>query len=109
MALALEDYNFGQNHYQIAVCAIELAMDHKPSNREMTSVLLSDLYQHFLTERDMERAFDKLLANLPDLVLDTPDAPTILGNFIARSVADDTLAPRFLQNYQGKVECDLAK
>lgn len=109
VALALEDYNFGVNHYQIAVCAIELAMDHKPSNREMTSVLLSDLYQHFLTERDMERAFDKLLANLPDLVLDTPDAPTILGNFIARSVADDTLAPRFLQNYQGKVECELAK
>merc|ERR1711911_65131 len=33
----------------------------------------------------------------------------ILGNFIARSVADDTLAPRFLLNYQGKVECELAK
>jgi programmed cell death protein 4 len=50
-----------------------------------------------------------LLRNLPDLVLDTPEAPTILGNFIARSVADDTLAPRFLHNYQGKVECELAK
>ncbi|EFX76396.1 hypothetical protein DAPPUDRAFT_306119 [Daphnia pulex] len=109
VALALEDYNFGENRYLIAVVAIELAMDHKPSNREMTSVLLSDLYQHYLTEREMEKALDQLLRNLPDLVLDTPDAPTILGNYIARSVADDTLAPRFLQNYQGKVECDLAK
>ena len=54
-------------------------------------------------------ALDQLLRNLPDLVLDTPEAPTILGNFIARSVADDTLAPRFLHNYQGKVECELAK
>ena len=52
---------------------------------------------------------DKLLQNLPDLVLDTPEAPTILGNFIARSVADDTLAPRFLHRYQGKVDCELQK
>lgn len=67
-----------------------------------------------LSVRDSSRflfqtALDKLLKNLPDLVLDTPDAPTVLGNFIARSVADDTLAPRFLHNYQGKVECELAK
>ena len=107
--MALEDYNFGENRYQVAVLAIELAMDHKPSNREMTSLLLSDLYQRFLGERDMEKALDQILRNLPDLVLDTPEAPTILGNFIARSVADDTLAPRFLCSYQGKVECDLAK
>jgi programmed cell death protein 4 len=53
--LALEDYNFGENRYQVAVLAIELAMDHKPSHREMTSLLLSDLYQRFLTEREMEK------------------------------------------------------
>lgn len=52
----MEDYNFGENRYHIAVLAIELAMDHKPSNREMTSVLLSDLYgQHLLCEREIER------------------------------------------------------
>jgi len=107
--LSLDDYNFGDKRYMVAVLAIELAMDHKPSNREMTSLLLSDLYQRFLTGRDMEKALDQLLRNLPDLVLDTPEAPTILGNFIARSVADDTLAPRFLLSYQGKVECGLAK
>lgn len=88
--MSLEEYNFGEKRYQVAELAIELAMDHKPSNREMTSVLISDLYQRFLTERDIEKALDQLLRNLPDLVLDTPEAPTILGNFIARAVADDT-------------------
>lgn len=107
--LSLEEYNFGDRRYQVAVLAVELAMDHKPSSREMTSILLSDLYERFLGERDIQKALDQLLRNLPDLVLDTPEAPTILGNFIARSVADDTLAPRFLLNYQGKVECELAK
>lgn len=37
-----------------------------------------------------------LLANLPDLILDTPEAPTLLGNFIARSVADDCIPPKYV-------------
>lgn len=53
--MSLEEYNFGNNRYQVPVLAIELAMDHKPSNREMTSILLSDLYERFLSERDIEK------------------------------------------------------
>lgn len=37
-----------------------------------------------------------LLSNLPDLILDTPEAPTLLGNFIARSVADDCIPPKYV-------------
>jgi programmed cell death protein 4 len=33
---------------------------------------------------------------LPDLVLDTPDAATVLANFLARAVADDCLPPRYV-------------
>lgn len=40
--------------------------------------------------------YDLLLANLPDLILDTPEAPTLLGNFIARSVADDCIPPKYV-------------
>lgn len=46
----------------------------------------------FLT-RFQFTGFDLLLSNLPDLILDTPEAPTILGNFIARAVADDCIPP----------------
>jgi hypothetical protein len=41
-------------------------------------------------------AFDELLARLPDLVLDTPDADVVLANFLARAVADDCLPPRYV-------------
>lgn len=41
-------------------------------------------------------AFESLLENLPDLILDTPDAIVVLGNFIARAVADDCLPPKFV-------------
>ena len=47
--------------------------------------------------------YDTLIKNLSELVLDTPEAPTILGNFIARSIADDCIPPKFLQGYKGKV------
>lgn len=47
--------------------------------------------------------YDTLIKNLNELVLDTPEAPTILGNFIARSIADDCIPPKFLQSYKGKV------
>ncbi|CAH1155166.1 unnamed protein product [Phaedon cochleariae] len=75
---------------------IEIAMDHKPSHREMTSVLISDLFPHTVTESDISKAFESLLANLNDLILDIPDAPTVLGNFIARAIADDCIPPKFI-------------
>jgi programmed cell death protein 4 len=76
--------------------AIEIALEHKNSHREMTSVLLSDLYGRCLIASDYERGFDMLLNNLPDLILDTPDAPHLLGNFIARAVADDCMPPKYV-------------
>merc|ERR1712209_150146 len=37
------------------------------------------------------------------MILDTPDAVTILGNFMARCIADDCIPPKFLQSYKGNV------
>lgn len=82
--------------------AIEMAMEHKNSHREMTSVLISDLYGKCLTARDFEKGFDLLLAQLPDLILDTPDAPHVLGNFLARAVADDCLPPKYVHQLAKK-------
>ncbi|XP_018323320.1 programmed cell death protein 4 [Agrilus planipennis] len=84
--------------------AIEIAMDHKSSHKEMTSVLISDLFGHVITEVDIAKAFESLLANLPDLIIDIPDAPTVLGNFVARAIADDCIPPKFIQTAKGKCE-----
>lgn len=109
VALSLEELNINSKRYKILVIATMLGMDRKPSQRELTSVLISDLYPEVLTNRDIARGFDELLQNLPDIVLDTPDAPVILGNFIARAVADDCLPPKFVQSYKGRVECGFAR
>ncbi|EDW00323.1 programmed cell death protein 4 [Drosophila grimshawi] len=75
---------------------VEIAMDHKDSQREMTSVLISDLYGRVITGKDIEKGFNMLLDNLPDLILDTPEAPVMLANFMARAIADDCMPPKFV-------------
>ncbi len=95
--------NLGARRWMIVSILVELAMDHKPSHRELASELISDLYLKVVSQRDIGRAFDALLSQLPDLTLDAPDAPAILGNFMARAVADDCIPPRFIQNYKGHV------
>ena len=39
-----------------------------------------------------------LLEELSELSLDTPDAPEVLGNFMARAVADDCIPPAYIAN-----------
>jgi len=95
--------NIGTRRWMIPYLAIELSMDHKPSHREMTSQMISELYQKVISQRDIGKAFDFLLRQLTDLILDTPDAATILGNFMARCIADDCIPPKFLQSYKGNV------
>lgn len=57
--------------------AVSLSLEGKASHRELTSRLLSDLSGKILSQSDMARAFDKMLKELPDLILDTPEAPQV--------------------------------
>lgn len=96
-AMSIHESVFVDRRDYLVQLIIEIAMDHKPSHREMASVLISDLFGHVITESDITKAFENLLANLSDLILDIPDAPTVLGNFIARAIADDCIPPKFLK------------
>ena len=44
------------------------------------------------------------MRQLPDLILDTPDACEALGNFLARAIADDCIPPKFLHSYKGNAD-----
>lgn len=95
VADALEDLLNPEWKPLVTKAVVGIAFDHKQSQREMTSVLISDLYGRSVTRDDICAGFDLLLANLPDIMLDTPEAPHLLGNFIARAVADDCIPPKY--------------
>ncbi len=75
---------------------VTLGLEEKAANREQASVLISDLYGQVLNAREVGNGFDLILQQLEDLALDTPDVTEAVGNFIARCVADDCLAPAFI-------------
>lgn len=99
VAESLEDFNIWNLKHEIVHVLLTLVMEEKAANREKASVLLSDLYGQLLNTRDIAAGFDLLLRELEELSLDTPDAADILGNFIARCVADDCLPPAFVSNH----------
>ncbi|XP_072039315.1 programmed cell death protein 4-like [Amphiura filiformis] len=97
----------GCSRHAVPALAVTLSMEKKAQHKELTSILLSELYGKWqLSEEELSIAFHSVLTNLTDCCLDSPDAPQVVGQFIARAVADDVLPPVFLTQYKGKVEDD---
>ncbi|XP_065175633.1 programmed cell death protein 4-like isoform X2 [Sycon ciliatum] len=96
---SLEQYNFCGVEPQIIISIIEYALEHTSYMRELTSILISDLYGVTLCVDDYVSAFTNLLDNLEELCLDTPDCAVALGKFMARSIADDCLPPAFIKSF----------
>ncbi|XP_003741060.1 programmed cell death protein 4 [Galendromus occidentalis] len=95
--MSLEELNLSNVRAALVALVVQLSLERKPSHREMCSVLLSDCYDRILEEEDYENGFKLLLESIGDISLDTPEAATWIGNFAARCIADDCLAPKFLQ------------
>ena len=62
---------------RVVELAVSLALDRKASHRELTSVLISDLYGKAINPKDIQMGFDGLLNNLKDLTIDSPEAPKV--------------------------------
>ncbi|XP_060538328.1 programmed cell death protein 4-like [Pantherophis guttatus] len=105
----LRNLNLGGHKAAVSSLAVVLSLEGKASHRELTSRLLSDLVGKVLSAEDIAAAFDGMLHDLPDLILDTPEAPQMLGQFIARAVADHALPLNFLERYKGRVDCEHAR
>ena len=60
---------------------INLALDRKATQRELSSVLLSEMYSRLVPDDQYQVAFTSLFKDLPDLTIDTPNAPEV-GNLV---------------------------
>eukprot|EP00066_Takifugu_rubripes_P006900 XP_003972014.1 PREDICTED: programmed cell death protein 4 [Takifugu rubripes] len=109
VAEQLSELNLGPMRSEVPLLAVSLALEAKASQRELTSRLLADLCGPVLTCGNLESAFDKLLWELPDLVLDTPGAPQLVGQFIARAVSDQILSESYIDGYKGRVNCEYTR
>ncbi|XP_072924013.1 programmed cell death protein 4-like isoform X2 [Hemitrygon akajei] len=106
VATLLHQMNLGNKKSKLPLLSVTMSLEGKSSHRELISQLLADLNGKQLLAEDMVKAFDQLLHELPDLILDTPEAPQMVGQFVARAVADHVLSADFLDSYKGKVDCE---
>lgn len=104
VATSLDEVNISKMRPRVVELAVSMGLDRKASHRELTSVLISDLYGKAIKAKDIQQGFDGLLNNLKDLTIDYPEAPKVLGQFIARAVADDCLPPKYIHSYKGSVD-----
>lgn len=96
IALSLQELDHPEFSHYFVKKAITMAMDRHDAEREMTSVLLSTLYNEALSSEEMKRGFYDVISSIQDLSLDVPDASDLLALFICRAVSDDALPPAFV-------------
>lgn len=99
----------GDEKHKLVYLIIEMGLEHKPHHRELCSVLISDLYGSILTPEELMQGFDDVLNDLADITIDCPEAPSMVGKFLARAVADDCIPPKFVANHAGRISCVQAR
>lgn len=119
----LNGVNMSKQKYLVFVVLITLSMEKKNEFRELTSQLIDDLVKpvpligpgviknnknkFFATTTDLGDGILLLVKNMPELILDTPDADTVLGKFIARMIADKTIGASVLEDVKATaLECE---
>lgn len=97
---SLKELNINHLKHRVVYLIVSLVMEKKGAQRELASLLLSDLYgERIIFLEELELGFQALLNSLTELKLDTPDATQVLGQFMARCVADDCLKPGFIKEH----------
>lgn len=105
VATSLVECNIQNIKREVVHTLVTVALEESASHRELASVLISDLYGScVINSHDVTEGFDLLLEELDELSLDTPDAADVLGNFMARAVADDCIPPAYITNVTEETE-----
>lgn len=93
-----------QHRERIPYLAISASLQRNALQRELTSQLIGSLVGPAVSSEELSRGFDILLKEVDDLTIDMPDAPDMIGKFVARAIADDLLPPKFVAAYKGRVD-----
>ncbi|KAF5397033.1 Programmed cell death protein 4 [Paragonimus heterotremus] len=96
--VALTELNLAAHQRRrLPYLAVTMALQHKQTQCELTSELLSDLCGKVINQAHVQQGFALVLNELGELTIDFPKASEHVGRFIARAMADDILPPKFIE------------
>lgn len=75
-------YNYTKIKPQLIAYIIQLALENNNTCKELTSRLLRDFHFELFSTKDFEDAFDRIVSNINDLLLDNPDATKVNDIFL---------------------------
>mmetsp|Transcript_58763 Transcript_58763/g.187497 ORF Transcript_58763/g.187497 Transcript_58763/m.187497 type:complete len:703 (-) Transcript_58763:1595-3703(-) len=93
-------------HHHFVKKVVTTSLDRHDREREMASVLLSSLYVEVISADQMSKGFVSLFDSIDDLLVDVPDATSMLGLFMARAVVDDVISPAFVKRLAARIDGD---
>jgi len=116
----------GKKHL-VVIYLITIALEMKNEFRELASILMKTfvfpshsldlskyegktykmLKQPFLTSNDVEQGLLSCCEYLSELILDTPNAPKVVGKFIARAIHDKACGENLIEKVE-ELECEHA-
>jgi len=92
----IHDLHAPHFHHEVVKRTLTLSLNSKKRECELSSQLLKELSNGSVMASDqLEDGIIRLLFRLHDLVLDTPDAPSLLAQFVQRLVSDGALPGNF--------------
>ncbi|KAG5448900.1 Programmed cell death protein 4 [Clonorchis sinensis] len=95
---SLADLNLAPHQRRrLPYLAITMALQHKQTQYELTSELLSDLCGKVINQAHVQQGFSLVLSELGEIIIDFPKASEHVGRFIARAMVDDILPPKFIE------------
>ncbi|KAI7837239.1 hypothetical protein COHA_008927 [Chlorella ohadii] len=100
-AVSLQELDHPEFGHYAVKRALAAAFDKHAWEREMTSVLLSTLYNEVIAPEQVRKGFTAAIEGLDDFKLDVPDVVDQLATFICRAVVDDVLPPSFVKRIDG--------
>ncbi|KAL4436793.1 hypothetical protein ABPG75_003932 [Micractinium tetrahymenae] len=100
-AVSLQELDHPEFGHYMVKRALATALDKHDREREMTSVLLSTLYNEVIAPDQVRKGFMAAIEAMDDLRLDVPDVVDQLALFICRAVVDDVLPPSFVGRIAG--------
>jgi len=89
---------YGKQYDSFVKKSLRLGMEKQAYERELVSKLLVAIYNNPITPEQVQAGFLAALNSLPDFKLDSPEAPEILGKFLARAIFDEIIPPAFLKS-----------
>eukprot|EP00904_Undaria_pinnatifida_P000488 jgi/Undpi1/1043/HiC_scaffold_10.g04506.m1 len=85
-------------HHEIVKRAVKTALDRTDDDRTAMSSLLVYLNNNeVISDGQIKKGFDRLHEILPDLILDTPAAPTLLEKFTEQAISDGCLPADYIR------------